>query len=119
MSYIVLAGQHYYPSKWGDFRGKCDHEREIELLLKVAFDEGLDWVQIINVDTMKIEREYRRSQPPCRECNGNGQHGRWLNSVGADKIMKPVIHYFTCAACKGRMVDRSQPEQWVLDENRY
>jgi hypothetical protein len=58
--YILLVGNHYYPDKWGDFKGTFDSVDEAKKFAEGFNDDGViysreyQWSQIIDGHTMKL-----------------------------------------------------------------
>lgn len=57
--FLLFSGAHYYPSQaWRDFRGAFATLSEA---LEATANEPGDWWQVVNLDTLQVEKEGERS----------------------------------------------------------
>ena len=77
--YILLAGEHFYPSRWEDFRGTFNTVEEAKSFAEDCLPDVFledKWAQVIDKDNMKLVCECIDFIPLVRAGSINYQN--WL-----------------------------------------
>lgn len=117
MSLLVISGTHEAPAGflgWESiWRGTFETVEAVVQVSALRLAAGDDWLEVIETTRWRVMQHLRSQHPECRVCKGKGHISTWLNSVGADKIMKPMQHRFACIKCDGKGWLRDEPKIWV------